>query len=127
MVMTWARRVHPWLSGVFAAGVLVQGYLAGSALPQLGGSGDFSAHREVGYTVMGIIALLILIVGVIGRGGPLVLWGSVAIFVLYIIQTLLPTMAGSSPLIAALHPVNAIVLFGLSAWIFVRGLRPATA
>jgi len=125
--MSWARRVHPWLAGLFAAGVLVQGYLAGSALPQLGGSGDFAAHREVGYTVMGIIALLVLVAGGIGRGGPLAIWGSVAIFVLYIVQTLLPAMAGSSPFIAALHPANAIVLFGLSAWIFLRGVRPAAA
>ncbi len=125
MVVSWARRVHPWLAGIFALGVIVQGYLAGSALPQLGGSGDFAAHREVGYTVMGIIALLVLIAGGIGRGGPLAIWGSVAIFVLYIVQTLLPSMAGSSPVIAALHPANAIVLFGLSAWVFVRGVRPA--
>ena len=125
MVVSWARRVHPWLAGIFALGVIVQGYLAGSALPQLGGSGDFAAHREVGYTVMGIIALLVLIAGGIGRGGPLAIWGSVAIFVLYIVQTLLPSMAGSSPVIAALHPANAIVLFGLSAWVFLRGVRPA--
>ena len=127
MVMAWARRVHPWLAGIFALGVLVQGYLAGSALPQLGGSGDFAAHREVGFTVMGIIALLVLIVGGLGRGSRLAIWGSVAIFVLYIIQTSLPGMAGSSPAVAALHPANAIVLFGLSAWIFLKGVRPAAA
>jgi hypothetical protein len=127
MVMAWARRVHPWLAGVFALGVLVQGYLAGSALPQLGGSGDFAAHREVGFTVMGILALLVLIAGGLGRAGRLATWGSVAIFVLYIIQASLPGMAGSSPAVAALHPANAIVLFGLSAWIFLKGVRPAAA
>jgi hypothetical protein len=127
MVISWARRVHPWLAGLFALGVLVQGYLAGAALPQLGGTGDFGAHREVGFTVMGIIALLVLIAGGLGRGGRLAIWGSVAIFVLYIVQASLPGMAGSSPAIAALHPANAILLFGLSAWIFLRGLRPAAA
>jgi hypothetical protein len=127
MVVSWARRAHPWLAGLFALGVLVQAYLAGAALPQLGGSGDFGAHREVGFTVMGIVALVVLIAAGIGRGGRLAIWGSVAVFVLYIIQASLPGMAGSSPVIAALHPANAIVLFGLSAWIFVRGVRPGAA
>jgi hypothetical protein len=103
--------------------VLVQAFLAGAALTELGGSGDFASHREVGYTGMGILALLVLIAGGLGRADRVQIWGSIALFVDYIIQTLLPNFRGSSPLVAALHPVNAVLLFGLAAWLFVRGLR----
>ena len=127
MVGSGARRVQPWLAGLFALGVLVQAFLAGAALPQLGGNGDFESHRSVGYTVMGILALAVLIAGGLARSGPVATWGSVAVFVLYIVQTLLPTFSGSTPILAALHPVNAVVLFGIAAWMFIRGIRPATA
>jgi hypothetical protein len=122
-----ARRLHPWLAGLFALGVLVQAYLAGAALPQLGGSGNFDTHAFVGYELMGILALLILIAAGLGRADRAQVWGSVALFVDYVVQTSLPGARDSSPVVAALHPVNAIVLFGLAAWLFVRGVRRAPA
>jgi hypothetical protein len=124
MIRTTAARIHPWLAGLFALGVLVQAFLAGAALPQLGGSGDFGAHRDVGYTAMGILALIVLIVGGISRSSRLQIWGSIGLFVLYVVQTVLPTLAGSQPTLAALHPVNAVLLFGLAAWMFVQERRP---
>ena len=127
MVRSTAGRLHPWLAGIFALGVLVQAVLAGVALPQLGGSGDFEAHRQVGYTVMGLLSLAVLIAAGLAQTDPVQIWGSVALFVLYIVQTLLPTFSGSTPALAALHPANALILFGLSVWMFVRGVRPATA
>jgi hypothetical protein len=126
MVRTYAQRLHPWLAGLFALGVLVQAFLAGAALPELGGGGDFGAHRDLGYTGIGILALLVLIVGGLGRASRLQIWGSIGLFALYIVQTLLPTLAGSSPTLAALHPANAILLFALAAWMFVAERRAAT-
>jgi Family of unknown function (DUF6220) len=127
MVRTTAQRIHPWLAGLFAVAVLVQAFLAGVALPQLGGSGDFTAHQELGYTGFGILALLVLIAGGLGRADRLQIWGSIGLFVLYVVQTVLPTLAGSSPLLAALHPANAILLFALAAWMFVAERRSARA
>ena len=123
MIRTTAARIHPWLAGLFALGVLLQAFLAGAALRELGGSGDFGAHRDVGYTAMGILALALLIVGGIARSSRLVIWGSIGVFVLYVIQTVLPTLAGSQPTLAALHPLNAVLLFGLAAWMFVQERR----
>jgi hypothetical protein len=123
MIGSWARRLHPWLSGLFALGVLLQAFLAGAALTELGGSGDFGTHLEFGYTGMGILALLVLIAAGLGRADRAQIWGSIALFVDYIVQTLLPGFRADSPVIAALHPVNAILLFGLAAWLFVRGVR----
>src|SRR5512143_3956714 len=63
----WSRWVHAGAAWLFALGVLVQGYLAGQALPELGGGGDFEAHRSVGFTVMGILALVVLVSALVGR------------------------------------------------------------
>ena len=127
MVGSTARRIHPWLAGLFAVGVIVQAFLAGAAIPQLGGSGDFEMHKSVGYTAMGIIALALLIAGGLGRANGAMIWGSVAVFVLYIVQTLLPTFSASTPALAALHPANAVLLFGIAAWLTLRGARAAGA
>jgi uncharacterized protein DUF6220 len=127
MIGRWARRLHPWLSGLFALGVLLQAFLAGAALVELGGSGDFGAHTEMGYTGMGILALLVLIAAGLGRADRAQIWGSIALFADYVVQTLLPTLRESYPIAAALHPVNAILLFVLATWLFVRGIRAARA
>ena len=76
---------------------------------------------------MGILALLVLIAAGLGRADRRQIWGSVALFLLYIVQTLLPTFKGSTPFLAALHPLNALVLFSLAAWLFYRGVRTAPA
>ena len=125
MIGSAARRFHPWLAGLFAVGVIVQAFLAGAALPQLGGSGDFETHKSVGYSVMGILALVVLIAAGLGRSSSAAIWGSVALFALYIVQTLLPTFSGSTPALAALHPANALILFGLAVWPAMRGMMPA--
>jgi hypothetical protein len=101
----------------------VQAFLAGAALVQLGGSGNFETHISFGYTAMGILALLVLIAAGLGRADRFQVWGSIALFLDYIVQTILPNFRASSPAIAALHPVNALLLFGLAAWMFVREIR----
>jgi len=123
MIGQWARRLHPWLAGLFALGVLLQAFLAGAALSELGGSGDFGSHTAFGYTGMGILALLVLVDAGLGRADRAQIWGSIALFVDYIVQTLLPNFRADSPVVAALHPVNAILLFGIAAWLFARGIR----
>jgi hypothetical protein len=123
MMTIWARWIHVGAAWVFAAGVLVQGYLAGQALTQLGGNGDFEAHRSMGFTVMGILALVVLASALLGRLPRAHVGLSVLLFVLYVVQTSLPGMAGSSPAVAALHPANAMLLLGLAIGIGLRARR----
>ena len=111
---TWGRWIHIGAAWLFAAGVLVQGYLAGQALTQLGGAGDFEAHRSFGYSVMGILALAVLVSALVVRLPRRHVGLSVLLFVLYIVQTALPNARDGTPAIAALHPVNAMVLFVLA-------------
>jgi uncharacterized membrane protein YhaH (DUF805 family) len=123
-----ARLAHLVVAWLFAAGVLVQGYLAGSALSQLGGSGDFGTHIEVGYTVMGLLALAVPILALLGRYPRAHLGWSGLLLLLYIVQISLPNARSGTPAIAALHPANAMILFVLAVVIAVNARRmPAWA
>jgi hypothetical protein len=117
-----ARRAHVAAAWLFAAGVLVQGYLAGAAMGQLGGSGDFSTHLAVGYT-LGIVALAVLILALVGRFPRSQAGWSGLLLILYVVQTSLPFLRTDTPAIAALHPVNAMVLLVLAIVVAVRGRR----
>jgi len=117
-----ARQVHVWAAWLFAAGVLVQGYLAGAALAQLGGSGDFGTHLNIGYT-LGIVALAVLVLAAVGRFPRSQVGWSGLLLILYVVQTSLPYLRADMPGIAALHPANAMVLLGLAVVIAVRGRR----
>ena len=112
--MLW-RRLHAWAAIIWVAAIVVQVVLAGMAIANLGGSGDFETHIGVGYTI-GIVQLIALVLafpaGASGRDKAI----SFGLLVLYIVQTLLPGLKSVSPLIAALHPLNAMVLFTLSVW-----------
>lgn len=117
-----ARRAHVWAAWLFAAGVLVQGYLAGAALGQLGGSGDFSTHLAVGYA-LALVALAVVILAAVGRFPRSQLGWSGLLVILYVVQTSLPYLRADTPAIAALHPANAMVLLVLAVVVAVRGRR----
>jgi hypothetical protein len=109
-------RVHAIAAIVFIVAIVVQVFLAGLAIANLGGSGNFSTHIEFGYTWMGLAALALLVTAFLARRPRRDVGIVLAILVLYVIQTLLPGFRSSSAVIAALHPVNALLLFALAAW-----------
>ena len=57
--MPW-RRLHAWAAIIWVAAIVVQVVLAGMAIANLGGSGDFETHIGVGYTI-GIVQLIALV------------------------------------------------------------------
>ena len=116
----WARWIHTGAAWAFAAGVLLQGYLAGQALAQLGGNGNFATHRDVGYTVLGILALAVLVAALVGRMPRRHVGWTVLLVILYVVQTSLPYARTDSPAIAALHPANAMLLLILAIFIGIR-------
>ena len=94
-------------------------------MTELGGAGDFGAHIAIGYSVMGVLALVILVMAIVGRLPRGHLGLSLLLFVLYIVQTALPNARTSAPLFAALHPANAMVLLVLATVIGWRARRIA--
>ena len=119
------NRVHAAVAVLLVVMILIQVFLAGAALSSLGGSGDFGSHIEFGYTAVGLAALALLVTALVARRPRRDVGISVGILVLYVVQTLLPAAKTSLPFVAALHPVNALLLFGLAAWYARHAWRTA--
>ena len=109
--------LHQWLARTFLAGLLLQFYLASTALF---GAGSFQPHRMLGVTLT-MIVLLFPVLALAGRLGRQLIGLSLLLVVLTIVQMMLPSLRGAAPWIAALHPVNALVLMGISARIGRNG------
>jgi hypothetical protein len=120
-------RVHLIAAVVFAAAIVVQVFLAGAAIANLGGSGNFSTHIDFGYTWLGILAVVLLATALIARRPRREVGIVVLLVVLYVVQTILPSFKGSATALAALHPVNALLLFAVAAWYAWRVWRVTTA
>jgi hypothetical protein len=123
--MQIARAALPILAWAFLGLITIQVFLAGVGLF---GAGTMAGHRDFGY-LLSLLPLFLVIAAAVGRAGRLV-WLAGALLVLTFVQTLLPLLKADLPYIAALHPVNALVLAALTATIArrARGLarmRPA--
>ena len=123
--MLW-KKLHAWAAILWVVAIIVQVFLAGQAIANLGGSGDFRTHIDVGYTI-GIVQLIALILAFPARASGRDKGISAGILVLYIVQTLLPGLKSVSPVIGALHPLNAMVLFAVSVWYARHAWRMAAA
>ena len=119
-----ALRIHAWAAVVWVGAIIVQVFLAGLAITNLGGSGDFSTHMDFGYNI-GFIALIVLVLAIVAKRPRRDIGIAAAIVLLYIVQILLPNFK-SVPAIAAVHPVNAMLLFGVSAWYARNAWRAAS-
>lgn len=106
------RQVHAAVAWLLVGSILVQVWLAGSAIPQLGGNGNFETHRNVGYLI-GLITLVLFLTALPSGLGRRRMLQSLGILGLYIVQSSLPYMGVGA--IEALHPVNAVVMFVVSA------------
>jgi hypothetical protein len=114
----YLRIAFAGVAWLFVAMVLVQVFLIGLGL--FGDPAFRQTHREFGFTWVGLAAFALLPVALAARPGRAYLAPVVALFILYIVQTSLPTFRDDYPAIAALHPVLAL-------GIFVLGLRIATS
>jgi hypothetical protein len=127
-VQSIARQVHAAIAWLLVGSIVVQVWLAGMAIPQLGGNGSFETHRTFGYLI-GLITLVLLLTALPTGLGRRRILQSAGIFGLYIIQSSLPYM-GVAP-VEALHPVNAVVMFVVSlvyaraVWRERAGARPS--
>ena len=120
------RQIHAAVAWLLVGSILVQVWLAGAAIPQLGGNGSFENHRNLGYAI-GLITLVLLVTALPTGLGRRRILQSLGIFGLYIVQSSLPYMGMNA--IEALHPVNAVVMFVVSL-LYARAVwreRAATA
>ncbi len=114
----WAQTLYLALAGLILLGIFLQGFLIGAYL--FGGAAwGQNAHGFTGLVIL-ILSLLLALVGLLAHiPGSMKILGFL-LFVLVIIQMILPSFGGSVPLLAALHPANAMILFGLNLFLIVR-------
>lgn len=109
------RLVYVLLAWLYLAGLVTVAFAAGLGL--LGGS-SMDLHRESGY-ILHLAPILLLLAAWGARVGRPTIWWVVALSVSGLIQPMLPIFRDSVPWLAALHPLNAMVLFFLAftvAW-----------
>jgi len=111
------RRVYLWAAWLFLASVVVQVFLIGL---YLFAEGDLDWHRFFAL-VPTVLSLVILVVAFAARlSAPSKRWAG-ALFLATFIQGALPAMKDVISVVAALHPVNALVM----VWLGLVVLRDA--
>jgi len=109
-----ARLAYRWLAWLFVACVVVQFFLAG--LGVFAGASNFELHRNWGYT-FGYLLIVMIIAALVGRM-PRAAWAApLGVMVLFALQSVFVALRADAPIVAALHPVNAIAIFTSSLWI----------
>lgn len=114
-LMRWSRLAVVVLAWLFAAGVTIQVFLAGLSL--FSSASYWEDHTEFG-TRLGVVPVALIVVTLVSRVPLRLVMMAAALLVLYGVQIALAN--ASAGYVAALHPVNAFVLFGLAMQIGVR-------
>jgi putative tricarboxylic transport membrane protein len=129
-MVSGARYVYLVLVWLYVAGILVQVFLAGMglfAVPR-----DFAPHVGLGW-LLHLVPVLLLIAAAVARVGSRLIWWNVALLVVQFVQPIFALARKDSPVVAAFHPVLALVIFwlavtiGLKAWRLVREPAPAAS
>jgi Zn-dependent protease with chaperone function len=129
-MVSGARYVYLGMVWAYLAGILMQVFLVGVAL--FGTAHDFEPHIGLGW-ILHLVPILLLIVAAVARVGSRLIWWNVALLVVQFIQPILATLRNDQPVVAAFHPVLALIIFwlaftiGLKAWRLVREPAPAPA
>lgn len=100
----------------FVATILTQVFFAGMAL--FSQATFWATHRDFGYSLF-FLPLAMLILAPLGRLPTRVIIITAILLALYFVQTTLPVIR-DPPFIAALHPVVALLLFGLATMTAIR-------
>jgi hypothetical protein len=119
------RRLYLGFAVLFAIGVFAQAFFAGAMILI---SNDWRPwHIGIGHMLVSpvpLLPLLMIITSFVGRLPRADKWLTFLLFVLALLQPFMVYFKGSLPLLAALHPANALLLFVLPLWLIAR-LRQA--
>jgi hypothetical protein len=117
----WSRRLYVGFAALFAFGVLAQAFFAGAMLLS---STDWRPwHIGIGHLLSSpipLFPLLLIILSFVGRLPRADKWLAFVLFVLAMVQPVMIYLRGPLPLLSALHPANALLLFVLPLWMIAR-------
>src|SRR6266550_2753368 len=118
MVVKWIRLLYLIVAWLFPLAILIQVFLVGLSL--FTGQAYWSTHRDVGHT-LAVLPLLLVILAYLGRlssSEKALTW---LMFGVYLVQAeVFAAIRADVPLLAAFHPVLALVLFALALIIALR-------
>jgi Family of unknown function (DUF6220) len=108
-LIRWSRIAVVVLARLFIFGIVVQIFLVGLSLFE---SADYwEDHKSLGES-LGLIPILLILVALVGRLPMRLIVMAAALLVLFGVQYALPNV--DNGYVAALHPINALVLMGLA-------------
>lgn len=116
----WARMTLTMLSVIFMAGLAGEFFLAGAGAF---GASSFGAHAGLGALLL-VVSLVLAAVAVAGRQPRRVTGLTGLLLGAMIVQVALAGFRGANALVAALHPVNALVVYSLAV-VLARRARQA--
>lgn len=109
--MSGAARAHYILAHILLAGAVLQFFFGGLVIF---GAGLLELHFIVG-DVMLLLAVIALVLSVVSRRA---LPWTAALLVAVLVQRFLPGFRESAPALAALHPLNALLILFLALAVF---------
>jgi len=113
-VRVW-RIVFAAAAWLYLAGIVIQVFLAGAGLFEMT---DWTNHTNLGWG-LGSAPILLLLLTFPARLDRRTVWLTLALTVLGVLQPELAAARRELPVVAALHPVNALFVFWL-AWVVAR-------
>jgi heme A synthase len=117
----WVLNVYLILASLILLGIFLQGFLIGALLFAGAGWGK-EIHSFMGLVLL-VLALLLALVGVLAPlPGSMKVW-SIVLFFLVFIQMILASLGNAIPFVAAFHPANAMLLFGLNLFLLLQVRR----
>jgi hypothetical protein len=119
MVRT-ARYAYAALAWAFLAGVVVQVFFIGLGL--FDGADYRQLHADFGWTILHLAPLLILVAAPFARAGRTRIVQAVALAITVWVVPILAAVRADAPVVAALHPVGALLAF----WLAIVVARGAT-
>jgi nicotinamide riboside transporter PnuC len=116
-----ARYAYVALAWAFLAGVVLQVFFIGLGL--FDGADYRQLHADFGWTILHLAPLLILVAAPLARAGRRRILQAVALAITVWVVPILAAVRGDLPVVAAFHPVGALLAF----WLAIVVARGATS
>jgi hypothetical protein len=110
--VTWLRTLFAAAAWLYLAGVVIQVFFAGASLF---GLTDWTVHAGLGWG-LGSAPIILLVLALGARVDRRTAWLTAGLAIAALIQPELALARHDSPVLAAFHPVNALLVFWL-AWV----------
>jgi hypothetical protein len=119
--VTWLRTAFTAAAWLYLAGIVIQVFFAGASLFELT---DWTVHTELGWS-LGSAPVLLLVLALGARVDRRTTWLTVGLAIAALVQPELAAARNEAPVVAALHPVNAMLVFWLAWTVARRSTAPA--